>query len=84
MWRDPNDKNLATEIGVDLNPYVPGVRQLNERPGLWELGTQASRGDAYVELQYHDNQTTQSWIYNHTDDTAFVYGQAVDAHLNYP
>lgn len=78
-----NEENLGQHLVDELGPHVVGVTNFLPR-GLDELDTNASRGDSYVELQFHDNQFTQKWIYNNSDTTAYLYGLAVDSHLLYP
>ena len=96
LWNDTNDQNLAAEVGPSLNTGfgvgdgVPGPGQrgkavdiLGWTPG--ELLTNRPRGDVYVELQFHDNQSTQTWIHDDSKrDAACLYGWAVDKHLGYP
>ncbi|MGL5824941.1 MAG: hypothetical protein ACRCYU_09005 [Nocardioides sp.] len=88
MWEDDvgtyDDKNLALSIDQWVGLHVYGPDQIQQRTNLAELDRNASDGDVYVELQFHDNQTTQSWIDNNTAGYASAYGLAVDAYLNYP
>jgi hypothetical protein len=84
MWSSATDKALATTLGWALDPVVPGGRRGWQRTNLAELGTNAPRGDAYVELQFHDNPTAQAWIYRRSVQNAWRYGYAVDRYLGYP
>jgi hypothetical protein len=83
MWDSATDEALATELGRVLHGGVPGGLQ-GWAANLAELSTDASRGDAYVELQFHDNPYAQKWIYSETANNAWRYGYAVDLYLNYP
>jgi hypothetical protein len=84
MYEDSNDQVLASRLRTELDPYVPGSSQLVHRTDLAELATNASNGDAYVELQMHDVQSTQQWIYDTSFTVAYRYGVAIDAYLGYP
>ncbi|MFE0150179.1 hypothetical protein ACFWY5_23720 [Nonomuraea sp. NPDC059007] len=84
MYQHTNDRGLATALGRALDPAVPSNFRQSRRPDLAELRTNAPRGDAYVELQFHDNQTTQKWIHSESVFAAWRYGIGVDRHLNYP
>jgi hypothetical protein len=55
-----------------------------QRNNLAELSTNASRGDAYVELQFHDNQFTQRWIHDNSYKKGYLYGLALDGRFDYP
>ena len=79
-----DDRDLANALLTTMNPDVLGPGYLRRNTGLAELETGASRGDAYVELQFHDNQRTQRWIYNNSYRRAYLYGLAVDGYLGYP
>lgn len=84
MWSSSTDKALASKIGSLTDPAVPGGWNNPQRTDLAELGRNASHGDAYVELQFHDNQSTQSWLYSSAHEAAWRYGYAVDSYLGYP
>lgn len=88
MFGDPDyhkyDKALATRVGAALDPVTPGTTWRNVQAGWAELGTNASRGDAYVEVQFHDNTAGQSWMYNTSKYYAFRYGIGIDAFLGSP
>lgn len=83
-WYQTNDYNLATHLGTALNGDVPGGWNSWSGSGLAELSTNASNGDAYIELQFHDNQSVQSWIYYNVPYVTYNYGIGVDNHLGYP
>ena len=88
-WEHDNDakddKDLAIAIGDELNPQVPDDWNNVHRTNLYELERNAPKGDAYVELQFHNKQSSQTWLYNHTDrDTSWYLGSAIDQYLNYP
>lgn len=80
---DKDDKSLALALGQELNPHWPGPYN-NWQDSFSELYRNAPKGDAYVELQFHDNRDTQQFIYHHSDDRAYHYGLAIDAYLGYP
>ena len=84
MYFNSNDRALATELATALDGGVPAGRVTSFRSDLAELSTGATRGDAYVELQFHDNQATQRWLYGQSQHAAWRYGFAVDRYLNYP
>lgn len=84
IYEHSNDHTLAEQLGLTLDYYVPGPRSIWQRTDLSELETNATYGDAYVELQFHSNQTTQSWLYSHAHEAAWRYGTAVDIRLAYP
>lgn len=84
MYEHDNDERLAKEIGPKLDTYFPGPLNMWQETGLLELETNADRGDAYVELQFHDNRSRQTWLHDESHKYAFVYGWAVDVHLDYP
>jgi hypothetical protein len=80
-----DDYDLTVAIAGYLNPQVPGSWSNPRRTDLSELYRNAPKGDAYVELQMHDYQTTQTWLYNNTDlGTARYLALAIDDYLNYP
>jgi hypothetical protein len=84
MYTQSNDQRVATELGKALDGGVPSSWSNAYRSDLAELGTGASHGDAYVELQFHENQSTQSWLYGETHKAAWRYGWGVDVRLGYP
>lgn len=57
-----DDRALASALRIDLNPYVPGTGRIDQRPLLTELSTNRRWGDAYVELQFHDNSVNNQWL----------------------
>lgn len=83
-YEESSDEVLASNLGWALNPGVPSNWSHRRRTDLAELGTGASFGDAYVELQFHDNQSTQAWLYGETHKAAWRYGYGVDIHMSYP
>lgn len=84
QWEHSNDDNLAREIGSEVNWVAPDGWNHWQVTYLAELERNAPRGDAYVELQFHDNQRTQRWIYEKQKISAYRYGLGIDAHLGYP
>lgn len=85
IWNQDNDRRLARKLGSILNENVPGSYQNWQSTGLAELSTNATRGDAYIELQFHDNQATQSWLYDKAHkQAAYMYGLALDDRFGYP
>lgn len=80
-----DDYDLILALGSNLNPIIPDAWTKPQITNLWELERQAPRGDGYVELQFHDYQPTQTWLYNNTEmaQTKY-YGVAIDDYLNYP
>lgn len=84
LYQDANDKTLADLLVSYLDPATPGSARTVRRTDLAELGTNRPWGDAYVELQFHDNEAGQSWIYNSIETATYRYGVAVDQLLNYP
>lgn len=97
LWNDSNDQDLAASVGPSLNKGFPNVSDGVTGPGKrakaseflgWtpaELHTDRPYGDVYVELQFHDNQSTQTWIHNKSNPKAAdLYGWAIDNYLNYP
>lgn len=89
MWDSAQGKRFATQLSKSLGPGVPGgdnVGSDNTYVGgnLYELKGDAAHGDAYVELQFHDNQSMQSWMYNQAHTAAYRYGVAADIFLGYP
>lgn len=84
MWEHTNDQSLAGALGGQLDAGVPGTWSNVQRTNLEELEANVSNGDVYVELQFHDNQTTQSWLYNQAHTAAWRYGLGVDVYLGYP
>lgn len=84
MWSSSLDYALAQKVGSLTDPEVPGGWSNPQRTDLAELGRNASHGDTYVELQFHDNQTTQSWLYGDAHTAAWRFGYGVDSRLGYP
>jgi hypothetical protein len=84
MWSSATDRALATTLGRVLDGGIPGGLRGWQRTNLAELGTNAPRGDAYVELQFHDNPSAQAWLYRESVHHAWRYGYAVDRYLGYP
>jgi hypothetical protein len=83
MWNSGTDHALAAELGRVLDGGIPGGLR-GWAADFAELSTNASRGDAYVELQFHDNPVTNAWLYRKTINHAWRYGYAVDRYLGYP
>lgn len=83
-YNQSNDQQLASDLRQQLDGWVPGSSQQWQRTDFAELSTNAPHGDAYVELQFHDNQTTQSWLYSSIYRAAWAYGAGVDVHMGYP
>jgi hypothetical protein len=79
-----SDKPLATDLGTQLNPDVPSTWTQVQRTDLSELSTNATYGDAYVEIQFHTYQPTQSWLFSQYIYATADYGIGVDVRLNYP
>lgn len=84
MYRGPRDENIAREIGTTLNGVTPGDLSVRYEPQHLELQVNATRGDAYVELSFHDNRTGQDWLYSKSTVRAWRYGWSVDRHMDYP
>lgn len=84
MWEHSTDQSLAGVLGAQLDNGVPGTWSNVQRTDLAELEANVSNGDVYVELQFHDNQTNQTWLYNQAHTAAWRYGLGVDAYLGYP
>lgn len=84
LYDESNDQTFASNLGSALNPGVPSSWSHRRRTDLAELGTGATFGDAYVELQFHDNQSAQTWLYGETHKAAWRYGYGVDQYLSYP
>lgn len=83
MHNSGTDQALSNSVRTQLDASVPGGSQ-QWSSSVGELLTNASHGDAYVELQFHTNQTRQSWMYSSSYQAAHRYGVAVDAYLGYP
>ena len=79
-----DDRALANQLRQQVAPLIPGPLVIDQRTNLAELETNARWGDAYVELQFHSNQSRQTWLYNSSPAAAFSYGTAVDEYLGYP
>lgn len=79
-----NDNTLASRIGQDLDPATPAGH--SHRSASWaELQTNATYGDAYVEVVFHDNQPAQEWMYYSSHKHgSWRYGWSVDKLLGYP
>jgi hypothetical protein len=89
MWDSATDKVIAQKISANLGPLVPGPDNIGEDQTwsgveLAELKGNAPHGDAYVELQFHDVQSSQGWMYNNSPYAAYVYGLSVDQVLGFP
>jgi len=88
MWKQDadayDDKDLATALKNNIEDYAPGGQVLQQRTNLAELDRNAPRGDAYVELVFHDHQAAQRWIHDKTPNNQFTYGLSVDQYLDYP
>ena len=88
LWEDNadnrDDKNLALALTEHVGGPPPGPRYTQQRTNLAELETDRRWGDAYVEIAFHDNQNSQTWIRNRSEFQAWRYGLAVDEYLNYP
>lgn len=84
MYEHSNDYTLANAIAGELDPWVPGNRSQWQNTGLAELEANRLYGDAYVELQFHDSSSDQSWMYGGSHRAAFAYGVAIDIVIGYP
>lgn len=83
------DQDTAQAFYDIMKDVAPGGQNIGTDTAwfggtLAELSTNASMGDAYMELVFHTNQSAQSWIYSETDPNAWNYGYAVDTRLGYP
>jgi hypothetical protein len=83
MWNSSADHALAGELGRVLDPGIPGDLR-SWSADFAELSTNARRGDAYVELQFHDNPYANAWLASESIHHAWRYGYAVDQYLGYP
>lgn len=89
MYDSSTDLAFAQKISAALGPRVPGADNVgtdNQYYGgdLDELKGNAPNGDAYVELQFHDVRSSQTWLANTSLLEAWAYGVGVDNHLGYP
>jgi hypothetical protein len=89
LWDSKKDKALAEELSARLGSGVPGADNVGSDNAyfggnLAELKGNAAKGDAYVELQFHDVRSSQTWMANEAHTAAWLYGLAVDVHLGYP
>lgn len=89
MRDSAQDQLLATQVSASLGLGVPGpdnVGSDNAYAGvnLYELRGNATYGDAYVELQFHSVQSSQTWMHNQAHTAAWRYGLGVDSFLGYP
>jgi len=81
---DRDDRALANELRKWVGPEIPGPVVIDEKQNQLELDTNARWGDAYVELQFHTNPARQTWLFNNTDTSAPIYGNAIDTYLGNP
>lgn len=84
MYEHASDNAVSDKILEFTGSSVPGSDNTWKETALYELETNASFGDAYVELQFHDNQARQGWMYNGAHVAAWGYGAGVDSRLGYP
>lgn len=84
MYNESNDQALAGRLAKAVGPVTPGGVNQSRRTDLAELTTGARRGDAYVELAFHDHRKAQRWMHDRMQRGSYTYGVAVDKHLGYP
>lgn len=84
MYNHAIDHELANRVGT-LTTHVPGGYNQWQHSGLAELNRNAPHGDAYLELQFHDNPARQSWM-NLTGARGVAHrmGAIIDNHLGAP